>query len=196
MLTEFSAFPKVSVVVLNWNGCADTLECLESLDHITYLNCEVIVVDNGSTDDSVNLIRAKHPKVRVIENDKNLGFAEGNNRGIADAVKRGTEFVLLLNNDTVVAADLIDEFVSAALAYPDAGAFSGKIYCYSEPSRIWWAGSHWGEREGDFVSNRAEEIDAGAINDDVTESDYACGCAMFIRSELIDRAGALDPLFF
>ena len=79
-------FSLIYIVILNWNGRDDTLECLDSVSKIDYPNYEVVVVDNGSTDDSVRSIKEKFPKIKVIENESNLGFAAGNNEGIDNRI--------------------------------------------------------------------------------------------------------------
>jgi len=89
----------VSIVILNWNGKEHLVDCLESVLQTTYAPLEIIVVDNGSTDGSVSLVRSKYASVQILENGQNLGYAEGNNRGFQKA--RG-EFVVTLNNDVVV----------------------------------------------------------------------------------------------
>ena len=107
--------PKVSVILVNWNNFRDTAECLESLKQASYPNLEVVVVDNGSEGDDPRLIRERFgDHVYVIENDKNYGFAEVCNIGIRDALTRGADYVALLNNDTIVAPDFLDELVSLA----------------------------------------------------------------------------------
>jgi GT2 family glycosyltransferase len=188
--------PLVTIVVLNWNGRDDTLECLASVCEIEYSNYEIVVVDNGSTDGSVPAIKEKFSTLTVLETGRNLGYAGGNNVGIQAALRRGAEFVLLLNNDTIVAPDLIDEFIKAARQFPNAGAFCGKIYRYEDPHRIWWADAQWVKEEGNFVCPSEGVLDNAAAEDGAKDTDYACGCAIFIRSALIREAGPLDSLFF
>ena len=101
-LTSQTTWPKVAIIVLNWNGWQDTIECLESLQRITYPNYQIIVVDNGSTDDSVKQIREKFPHLTLIEANKNLGYAGGNNVGIKYALKSEAKYMLITNNDTEV----------------------------------------------------------------------------------------------
>lgn len=96
-------WPKVGVVVLNWNGWRDTVECLRSLHSLIYPNYQIIVVDNGSTDGSVERVRGVFPSLPLIETGKNLGYAGGNNRGIARALDMAAEYVLILNNDVKIA---------------------------------------------------------------------------------------------
>jgi hypothetical protein len=93
-------FPKVAIIILNWNGWKDTVECLESVFRIDYPNYQVIIVDNGSTDDSVQQIKENLPDTILIETGKNLGYTGGNNVGIKYAMENKAEYVLIVNNDT------------------------------------------------------------------------------------------------
>ena len=188
--------PTVFVVVLNWNGRDDTLACLESVDKITHPDFRVIVVDNGSADDSVDAIRATFPEVELIETGANLGFSGGNNVGIKRAPQLGADYVLLLNNDTVVDPGLLDAFVAAARCFPDAGVFSAKIYFHAEPNRIWYAGARWSAR-----ATRFEQVGEGVLDDGISfsticETDYACGCAFFVPAARLREIGLLDDNFF
>ena len=92
--------PNIACIILNWNGSQDTVDCLDALQHCTYSSFSVIVVDNGSTDDSVARIRTAHPGILLLESGQNLGFAGGNNIGIRHALVHGADYVWLLNNDT------------------------------------------------------------------------------------------------
>jgi GT2 family glycosyltransferase len=187
--------PLIFVIVLNWNGCADTLECLASLQRVDYPNFNVIVVDNGSADATVDSVHTRFPAIRVIENDTNLGFAEGNNRGIADALSSDAEFVLLLNNDTTVDPQFLQALVRAAARFPGAGIFGPKIYYHSDPQRVWYAGGYWDPLTLSFGEYGAGEIDRGQF-DTPAETEWVIGCAMFIRAEIFRCIGNLEPKFF
>ncbi|MCX6022275.1 MAG: glycosyltransferase family 2 protein, partial [Chloroflexi bacterium] len=119
--------PSVSLVVLAWNGRDDTLECLKSLAAVSYPRLEVVVVDNGSSDDTVRAVRESYPAVQLIENGKNLGYAGGNNVGILYALDRGADYVMLLNNDTVVHPDFLDVMLETLQANPDIGVLGARI---------------------------------------------------------------------
>jgi len=111
-------YPKVSIIILNWNGLNDTIECLESLKKINHPNCdyEIIVVDNGSKGNDADVLEEKYKNyINLIRNKENLGFTGGNNIGIKEAIKHGAEYVLLLNNDTIVELDFLDELIKTAL---------------------------------------------------------------------------------
>ena len=190
--------PRITIVVLNWNGAEDTLACLDSLAELTYSNFDVIVVDNGSTDDSLMRLRPynAHYPLKLIETGANLGFAEGNNVGIREALKSSADFVLLLNNDTEVAPILVDELVNAATAHPEGGVFSAKIFYYAEPNKLWYAGANWLKDRQHFQHVGIGEIDDGKTYESIVETDYASGCALFIRADVIEKIGLMTPKFF
>jgi GT2 family glycosyltransferase len=187
--------PSVAVIILNWNGKENTCECLESVEKLDYLNYQVIVADNGSKDDSVDVIKQKFPHILIIENGANLGYAEGNNRAIVYAVERDFEYVLLLNNDAIVDPQLIDSFISATTQNPQAGVFGAKIYYLSEPQKIWFAG---GKILPELITHHEGfgEIDDRLAWEEVRSIDYACGCALLVKSEVIKKIGALESKFF
>lgn len=188
--------PAIAIVILNWNGRDDTLACLASVTKIAYTNFHVIVVDNGSGDDSASAIRSAFPEVEIIETGKNLGYAGGNNVGIRRALDLGADYVLLLNNDTVVDPNLVSELVAAAVAHPEGGVFSAKIFYHAEPDRLWYAGAVWLADSEHFQHVGIGEIDDGNTYSEIVETDYASGCALFIRADVVKQIGLMDPRFF
>jgi GT2 family glycosyltransferase len=188
---------RAAVVVVNWNGREDTLACLASLQSIDYAPLDVLVVDNGSTDGSVPAIRAAFPRVGLIETGRNLGFAGGNNAGIEAALAAGADFVLLLNNDTVVSPGLLRELIVVARSAPDIAAVSPKIYYQAEPKRVWYAGSRWVSRRATFEHIGQDTVDSGEAEDgQPVETEYACGCAMLLPAAALRRVGLLDDALF
>ena len=107
---------KVSIIVLNWNNYNDSAECLESLNNIDFPNCEIILVDNASEDGSAERLKMNYPNISLIKNHDNYGYAKGNNVGIKQALKNGADYVLLLNNDTVVDQHFLTPLVMDAEA--------------------------------------------------------------------------------
>src|SRR5690606_4973297 len=107
-----SKWPKIIIILLNWNGKKDTLECLGSLEKVDYPNFQTLIVDNGSTDDSIAAFRENHPNLPILETKANLGFAGGNNVGIEWALRHNAEWILLLNNDTTVDPRFLHAFLA------------------------------------------------------------------------------------
>jgi GT2 family glycosyltransferase len=193
MPSSSSASPSVAVVVLTWNGRDLTLDCLRSLAAVKTANLRVLVVDNGSTDDTVAAVRAQgDPRVTVLENGANLGFAAGNNAGIRRALDSGADFVLLLNNDTVVDPDFVDHLLAGARANPDVGIAGPKIYFFDPPDRIWFAGGEVSMWRGTARHIGIRETDRGQ-HDRARDVDYVSGCALLARRAVFERVGLLDP---
>lgn len=186
--------PKVSIIVLNWNGKEDTIECFESLKHITYPNYEILLVDNGSTDDSIEFFREYYKNTIIISNGKNLGFAEGNNVAIRKAINKGTDYVLLLNNDTVVDPSFLDELIDVAESDKKIGIVGPTIYNYNS-LKIQSAGLYFQWDKGKGRRLRYNEIDKGDF-DHIIEVDYVSGCALLAKRELIEKIGYLNKYYF
>jgi hypothetical protein len=177
------------------NGNALLLESLESIMKMTYPNFKVVVVDNGSTDGSPDAVRAQYPSVIVLENGKNLGFGEGNNVGIRYSLKQGAEWIFLLNNDITVDPEMLTELMKAAMSDDMIGILSPKIYYYSEPNKIWYAGGKINYFTGIISHRGLREMDSGQY-DQVEETDYITGCAFLIKRKVVESVGMFDPIYF
>ena len=188
--------PSVAVIVLNWNGLADTLACLASLTELDYSDYEVLIVDNGSTDGSVAAIREHFSEVAVIENGTNLGFTGGNNVGLRHALDREADYVLLLNNDTEVAPDFLSRLIEAMEARPTAGAAGPLIYYHDRPDVIWSAGGEVDWRRGQTRMLGLDQRDVGQFGQQPREVDFVSGCAMLVRRSALEQVGLLDERFF
>ncbi len=186
---------KVAVIVLNYNGNADTLECLRSLARITRPSAAVYVVDNGSRPPLRPELEAAGLPVRLIESPVNLGFTGGNNLGTRRALEEGAEAVLLLNNDTVVDPGFLDPLVRALETDPGMGIVTPKIYIYGEDRVFWAHGARVDRLTGRSPHLGVLERDSGQY-DHVREVERVTGCAMLARRELLERVGMLDDRFF
>src|SRR5712692_152515 len=124
--------PTVHVILLNWNGLSETLECLESLRKQQHPFVKIVVVDNGSIKNEASIIEREYPEVKVLRQGRNLGFCGGNNVGIRQAVADGADYVLILNNDTIAPPELITELLHASEKLERVGAVSPLILCYPE----------------------------------------------------------------
>lgn len=188
--------PKIAIIVLNWNGKQDTLACLESLTELTYSNFEIIVVDNGSIDASAEAIKTRFPQFLLIENRENLGFAEGNNVGMRAAMQRGADMFFLLNNDTVVGADILDHFVGLFDGHPEIGILGAKICLFDQKQTLDHLGGMWNRKTGmfEFVGRHSKE--SKLRWQEPQELDYVCGAGLIIRRKVIETIGYLDSRFF
>ncbi len=180
---------KVACIILNWNGWRDTVECLDALKDCTYPQLTVIVVDNGSSDDSVARIRAAHPDVLLLESGSNLGFAGGNNIGIRYGLAHGADYLWLLNNDTKPAPDALSALVAKALTDEHIGAVASICYYADSPSTVQaWAGSRvnlW--------------IGYGRITTQPHSDDWfdtLNGTSMLVARIALEDVGLLDQSFF
>ena len=188
--------PLVYILILNWNGKEDTLECLSSLKKIDYPNYKTIVIDNGSTDDSVKIINKKYPKIKIIENKKNLGYAEGNNVGIRYALKNKADYVLILNNDTIVDKKFLTELVKVGESNEKVGIVGPKVYHYGT-NKIQYLGIKnlfWNLVMYRKVVGRNKE-DEGQF-DSFTDVDAVAGCSTLIKSNVLKKIGVLDKELF
>jgi hypothetical protein len=237
--------PRVSIIILNWNGWKDTIECLESLYSISYSNYDVIVIDNGSRDGSVELILEyaegnlpvdskffkfskdgkpivawkcvkeeaewgvcpggnitalpSNRRMIIIENDKNYGFAEGSNIGIRYASNIfNPDYMLLLNNDTVVNKDFLTILVNLAESDKTIG-FAGPILYYydyqGKSNVINAAGMHLDMWKGVHVNNGLFEIDEGQYAQP-KDVDYVEGSCMLVRRIALEKIGLLNTKYF
>ena len=204
---------KVSLIILAYNGIdltLDVLDCVSKLN-IEGLDIETIVVDNASKDDTVRRLDAytlSNMEFKLIKNIQNLGFAEGNNVGIKDAIKRGADYVVLLNNDILFSEDFIHELIKTAIKDPKIGIVSPKMYFakgfefhkdrYKENELgkvIWYAGGVI-DRGNVYSKHRGvDEVDNGQYNVE-EETDYGNGAAILINTKLINEIGYLDKSLF
>lgn len=188
--------PHVAVVVLAHNGRQDTMDCFASLERLRRSTPTLILVDNASGDGTVEAISDRYPAVRILKQETNLGFAEGNNVGIRHALALGAEYVFLLNNDATIAADSLDRCIAAAERLPDVGATCPLIY-FAEPSTlVWYAGARFDARRahsGRVLGYR--EIDHGQFAD-TGETDRVAGAAVLFPRGALERVGMLDPALF
>lgn len=186
--------PHVAVSVVHWNGGQSTIECLESLHRRPYARQQIVFVDNGSTDGIAAVVRDRWPDILVVVNAANRGFTGGHNQGIATAVERGADYVLLLNQDATVQPDCIARMVALAESDDRIGLVSPVIFYADEPTRVQFCG-HWidwagvrtgGSRVIDVM--RQYELAGSAIS--------LWGTALLIRRALVADIGVLDERLF
>jgi len=187
--------PRLAVILVNWNGKDVTLECLASLSRVTYPNLYVCVVDNGSRDGSVEAIRSGYPSVDILALTENRRFAGGNNAGIAHALAGGAAYILLLNNDTVVAPDSVTCMLNRFIGEERCGMVAPKIYYADPPDLLWFTGGEISFWTGTTRHTGIRETDHGQ-HDTVKEIGYATGCCLLTSRAVIERVGMLDETYF
>lgn len=190
-------YPLVAIVILTWNQRDLTLECLASLAKMDYPaeKLQIIVVDNGSSDDTAAAVRQGFPYAAMLENGDNLGFAEGNNVGIRHALGGPAKFIMLLNNDTIVDRQMLIALLTVMNQDPDVGIVGPKMLYFQPPDLIWCAGNHINWRTGRSVRLQAEQPDTRS-EETPTPVDFITACGILLRRQVIDEIGLLDPRFF
>ncbi|MFC1998989.1 glycosyltransferase family 2 protein [Chloroflexota bacterium] len=190
-------YPKIAIIVLNWNGLDDTIQCLESLKKITYSNYEIVVVDNGSAGDDADILKGKYGEsVRIIRKSKNYGFTGGNNIAIRWLVKNSyADYFLLLNNDTTVDSEFITEMVKACEVNPEIGIGGPKTYYFDDPLRFQLVWFKVDMRFGKAYLVGAREFDRGQY-ENITYVDYIAGSCFLIKRNVIEEIGLLDDSYF
>ncbi len=186
--------PLVVTVILNTNRREDTLACLASLARADCARHAILVLDNASTDGSVEAIRAGFPAVIVLPLAENRGYAGNNNVGIRHALDLGAEWVFVLNEDTIVDPGCIRALVQAGESAPDVGIVGPKVLHHDQPQVIQSAGGTLG-RYWRSLHRGENEPDHGQF-DSQAEVDWVSGCSIFVRAEAVRRAGMLDERYF
>lgn len=186
---------KICIILVNYNGAEDTIECIKSLqENEKKIDYEIVVVDNKSTDDSVQKLR-NIKDIKLIESDENLGFAKGNNLGIKYAVENNFDYILLLNNDTVVEVDAIFKLQQYIEQEKDVGIVAPRIMYYSNKNLINYCGGHidW-LKCATIHENYKNKFDESMPKNFYTE--FITGCCMLIKKEVIKDVGMLPEEYF
>ena len=191
---------KTFIIIINWNQPDMTIACLRSLEKVKGSDFEVIVVDNGSFDQSAQKIAQAFPRIRLIESETNLGFSGANNLGIRAALEENAGYILLLNNDTEVEPNFLAPLVEYAEKHPTVGVLSPRIYFFDQPERIWYdGGEYWTIfakpyhlRYGKSVGKSGRETATAAP----FATEWVSGCAMFLPAQVVRKAGELDQEYF
>lgn len=186
--------PLVSIIIVNWNSKDNLRECLNSIKNIKYSNYEVILVDNNSSDGSLDMVVKEFPKVRVVKSDKNLGFAGGNNLGFKES--KG-EFILFLNNDTLITKDFLTELVKYIKNRSKVGIVQPKILFHRPGTYL----HHKINSVGSFIlkSGFLFHLDYGRedLNHETPyEAFSAYGACFLTRRKIIEKIGLFDPDYF
>ncbi|HYA87065.1 MAG TPA: glycosyltransferase family 2 protein [Nitrospirota bacterium] len=208
--TAMTDHKRIFAILVNWNGFRDTIECLKSLFDKLQKDINIVILDNASSDGSLQNIEgwALENKVKydiivthadtytiqrhsltIISLNSNLGFGTASNIGIRFAIFNNADYILLLNNDTLAKDDFLQSLMKTALSVPDAGIIGGLIRCYPNQGKVWFSGGHIDSRRGAFYHR---------VNDcaDQRESDFITGCLMLIPVHVFQKVGYFDERYF
>lgn len=183
---------KVSIILVNYNSALHTKECVESLLSLNYENYDIYVVDNNSSDNTLKdalFIYEDNPKIHIIYNDNNVGFSAGNNIAIKKALEFESEYVLLLNNDTVVDKNFLLIMLEETKKKTNIGITTCKIMMYYNRSQCWYAGGYL-DKNG---SAKIQYEDNDTVTDNYT---FASGCCMLISNKVIHNLGYMSEKYF
>jgi hypothetical protein len=185
--------PRVGIVIVNYKGRDDTLECLASLERLAYAPVDVVLVDQASGDGTPAAVRERFPDVHVVENPVNNGFAGGNNVGIREALSRGADYLFLLNNDTVVDPDVLGPLVALSEMDPSVGVVGPKMLYHGQPNTVWAAGGRIDASGNSMLLDEGTPDTPGGEPRDV---DFVVGCGLLVRRDVLEKIGLLDERFF
>lgn len=184
--------PAVWAVILNWNLADDTNTCVESLARSAYGNLTILVVDNGSRPEELARLRSVEQGALLLRSEQNLGFAGGCNLGIEHALLHGADYVLLLNNDTTVAPDMLARLVAAQEADPALGVVGPLIY-YADPAdEVWFSGERFWRQL--YVVRRGLHL--RDITQPLEDVDFVSGCGMLVPRRVWEQVGVFAPEYF
>lgn len=187
--------PLVIIVIPNWNLIRELSECLDSIMESTYENFQTIVVDNASTDNSIEVVTKHYPWVKLIRSNENLGYAGALNLGILEGLKLGAQYFFALNNDTVVPPETITQLVYVMKRNLEYGIVAPKVLYYDKPEITFSLGDKvysFLPLPVRFGRKKKDKKDQNTV----LEFDYLFGCALLIKKELVEKIGLFDTSYF
>lgn len=182
----------ISIIIVNWNGKKWLSRCLNSLHRQSYKNFEIIFVDNNSSDNSISFVKKKYPKIKIIKNKKNFGFAEGNNIGFK---KSKGQFILLLNNDTYVQKDFLIKFIEAFRVIPNLASAQSKIILMNNHKKLDMVGAYWTDFSFLYYYGFGKNSNYERYNKPMPFFSNK-GASMMIKRKVIEEIGLFDGDFF
>lgn len=187
--------PDVAIIIVNWNSYDMTSQCLVSLRSLDYADFKTVVVDNGSTDGSADQLEADFPEIILLRNGENKGFTGGNNTGIIYGIENDFNYLMLLNNDTVITPSFLSHLMARMDTDPAIGAIQPKIMFNYDRSVIWNAGTSLNKFLLTFKTIGENERDEGKY-DQAGEIPWITGCCFLVKTDIIREIGPLDDKFF
>lgn len=182
----------IALLLLNWNTPQHTSKAIRSLlSHCNPLLFDIVVADNGSTDGSLEILQAEFPNLVYLDNQQNLGFAEGNNRAIDYSIRNGYSYSLIINNDTEVDEDIVSGLYAHLEEYPEAAAAQPAIYWMHQKTVLWNGLGQFNPLTG-RISNKKQQ----SYKETFKKAEWLTGCCMLIRNTVLNQTGTFNKGFF
>jgi len=185
--------PKITIIVLNWNGSRDTVDCLSSLQKVNDTNFEILLVDNGSKINSIESVEEQFLKINFLKLDKNYGYSGGNNRGF-ESIKNNTDYVCFLNNDVIVDKNFLKYFRIGLNEFGNQNIFGPKIYFEYPSNKIWYGGGEVHLKKGLIYHKYIGCLDSNQ-NSQIEYTGYITGCCLLLSVENFDKLGGFNEKF-
>jgi GT2 family glycosyltransferase len=185
--------PRTLIIILNWRQPQTTIACVKSALEMTDCTFEILIIDNGSHDDSVKRLQRALPEISLLCLPENLGFAGGANRGLDQAVARGFDYALLLNNDAFATPDMLAQLLAEAA--PDIALLSPKIFYHTAPDRLWFAGGIQHPYSLEMRQHGQGQLDGNRWSNS-RDVDYLVGTGLLINLRAMQQVGPLDERYF
>lgn len=184
--------PLIYIILVNYNGYADTVDCVNSLLKIQYQNYKIVIVENASKDSELlKKDQFLNENTIILYAQENKGFSDGNNIGIKYAMQFNPDYLLLLNNDTVVQSDFLNHLVNTAENHEKIGIVTGRIYYHKNHENLWYSGGQYNRNSGKTNQVMYDK----SINEE-KKITFASGCLMLVSKECIQKVGLLDDSYF
>ena len=186
--------PNIAIILVNWNGFEYTKSCILSLLNCHYENYKIILVDNNSSDFSIEKLKKEFLHIEYIRNKSNIGFTGANNVGIKWAIDNDFEYIALLNNDTEVEPDFLDHLLTPFKQDSLVGAVQPLILQYNHRNIVWHGGGQIDYNFGRFLN-----VNKGSKKNQIKRIhnvDWITGCCFMLKSDVIKKVGLLDDFFF
>ena len=176
--------------MLNWNRAQDSGECIDSLLAQINVNLHIMVVDNGSIDNSVEFLNNRYPQIEILVQDRNLGFPAGMNKGIQYALSKRAQYIFLINNDTVTSPDMMEKLLNDMK--PGVGIVAPAIFYAKPADRVWSIG---GMINPILLEMPISSGKVARLPEHTIARDFVSGCAMLVKNEVFQKVGGFDERF-
>lgn len=184
---------RIIIIVLNWNGNQETIECLKSLEKVDDSNFSVLVVDNNSTIHLISKLKKKFNQFNFLELNQNHGYSGGNNRGF-EFIKNDADFVCFLNNDVIVSPDFIKAFRKGITQYGEQNIFGPKIFFEFPSEKIWYGGGIVNLKKGQ-IFHKSIGLNDNQVKSVPGDTNYITGCCLLVSSKLFEKLNGFDEQF-